>query len=326
MPVWARRHDRVGRPARDRPASSSTSRTGRYDDRPGTVLDAPRLSRPLTSGSNAACRVRHAGARDDHRRRTAAHRRPRHRRARRPGVARPRRPHAPTATALAQDLAAGAVTLYCGFDPTGGLAAPRAAWCRCWRCAASSSPATGRSRWRAEPPGSSATRAGAAPERQLHDRGGRRATGSKLLRAQMERFLTFDDGPTGAVLVDNLDWTAPMTRHRLPARRRQALPGQPDAGSRVGQRPARGRRAVVHRVQLPAAAVPGLRRALPPVRLHAAGRRQPTSGATSPRAWTYCAAWTRAHAHALTFPLITDAAGRSSARAPGAATSGSTRP
>ena len=32
-----------------------------------------------------------------------------------------------------------------------------------------------------------------------------------LIRAQMERFLSFDDGPSGAILADNLDWTAPMS-------------------------------------------------------------------------------------------------------------------
>jgi tyrosyl-tRNA synthetase len=32
-----------------------------------------------------------------------------------------------------------------------------------------------------------------------------------LIRAQMERFLSFDDGPTGAVLADNLEWTAPLS-------------------------------------------------------------------------------------------------------------------
>ncbi len=48
------------------------------------------------------------------------------------------------------------------------------------------------------------------------------------IRRQMERFLDFD-GPRGAVLVDNLEWTAPIERAGLPARRRPALPGQPDA-------------------------------------------------------------------------------------------------
>jgi tyrosyl-tRNA synthetase len=32
-----------------------------------------------------------------------------------------------------------------------------------------------------------------------------------LIKGQLERFLSFDDGPTGAVLADNLDWTAPVS-------------------------------------------------------------------------------------------------------------------
>jgi tyrosyl-tRNA synthetase len=32
-----------------------------------------------------------------------------------------------------------------------------------------------------------------------------------VIKRQMERFLSFDDGPTGAIMADNLDWTAPMS-------------------------------------------------------------------------------------------------------------------
>ena len=70
---------------------------------------------------------------------------------------------------------------------------------------------------------------------------------------------------------------------RLPARHRQALPGQPDAGARDRASPARvGDQ--LHGVQLRAAAVDGLPQPLPRPRRHAAARRVPTSGATSPAA------------------------------------------
>ena len=61
---------------------------------------------------------------------------------------------------------------------------------------------------------------------------------------------------------------------RLPARPRQALPGQPDAGQGGGVGPAelRGRHQL-HRVQLPDPAGQRLPRAVPPARRHAADRR-----------------------------------------------------
>ena len=61
----------------------------------------------------------------------------------------------------------------------------------------------------------------------------------------------------------------------LPARRRQALPGQPD-GQEGGHRGAAEQRRghLLHRVQLPAAAGARLPAALPRLRLHAADRRQ----------------------------------------------------
>ena len=60
--------------------------------------------------------------------------------------------------------------------------------------------------------------------------------------------------------------------HRLPARHRQALPGQPDAGPRRGAHPARGRDQL-HRVLLRAAPVDGLPQPLPRARRDAAVRR-----------------------------------------------------
>ena len=59
---------------------------------------------------------------------------------------------------------------------------------------------------------------------------------------------------------------------RVPARRRQALPGQQDAGPRGGEGPA-GDRHQLHRVQLPAPPGQRLLRAAPPARLPAPVRR-----------------------------------------------------
>ena len=69
---------------------------------------------------------------------------------------------------------------------------------------------------------------------------------------------------------------------RLPPRRRQALPGQPDAGPRRGPEPARGGHQL-HRVQLRAAAVDGLPGALPHPRRAPAVRWQRPVG--QPHRW-----------------------------------------
>ena len=67
----------------------------------------------------------------------------------------------------------------------------------------------------------------------------------------------------------------PAVRHRLPAGRRQALPGEPAAGQGSGQCPAQlGSGHQLHRVQLPTAAGQRLPGTAPPLRLHAADRRQ----------------------------------------------------
>ena len=61
---------------------------------------------------------------------------------------------------------------------------------------------------------------------------------------------------------------------RLPARRRQALPGEPDAGEGRRGRPAELRRGdLVHGVQLPDPPGHGLPGAVPALRVHAADRR-----------------------------------------------------
>ena len=111
--------------------------------------------------------------------------------------------------ALRADLAAGPVTLYCGFDPTAdslhvGSLVPLLALRRFQlaghRPIALAGGATG---FIGDPTGRSAERvlmtADVVAERV------------RLIRAQLERFLDFGDGPTDAVLADNLDWTAPMS-------------------------------------------------------------------------------------------------------------------
>jgi tyrosyl-tRNA synthetase len=110
--------------------------------------------------------------------------------------------------ALRRDLAAGPVTLYCGFDPTAdslhvGSLVPLLALRRFQlaghRPIALAGGATG---FIGDPSGRSAERvlmtADVVAERVAR------------IRIQLERFLDFD-GPAAAVLVDNLDWTAPMS-------------------------------------------------------------------------------------------------------------------
>jgi tyrosyl-tRNA synthetase len=110
--------------------------------------------------------------------------------------------------ALARDLVSGPLTLYCGFDPTAdslhvGSLVPLLALRRFQlaghRPVALAGGATG---FIGDPSGRAAERslmtADVVAER------------TKLLSEQMRRFLSFDDGPTGAVLADNLDWTAEL--------------------------------------------------------------------------------------------------------------------
>ena len=73
--------------------------------------------------------------------------------------------------------------------------------------------------------------------------------------------------------------------HRLAARHRQALPGQPDDRQGGGQRPPQQRRRhLLHRVQLPDPAGAGLPRAVPPPRLRPADRWQRPVGQPDRRA------------------------------------------
>jgi tyrosyl-tRNA synthetase len=111
--------------------------------------------------------------------------------------------------ALARDLAAGPMTLYSGFDPTAeslhvGNLVPLLTLRRFQlaghRPIALAGGATG---FIGDPSGRSA-------ERTLMDAATVAARVARI-RVQLERFLEFDDGATGALLVDNLDWTGPMT-------------------------------------------------------------------------------------------------------------------
>ncbi len=113
------------------------------------------------------------------------------------------------ATALRRELAAGPVTLYCGFDPTAdslhvGSLVPLLALRRFQlaghRPIALAGGATG---FIGDPSGRASERvlmtADVVAERV------------RRIRGQLERFLDFGDGPTGAVLADNLEWTAPLS-------------------------------------------------------------------------------------------------------------------
>lgn len=111
--------------------------------------------------------------------------------------------------ALARDLAAGPVTVYCGFDPTAdslhvGSLVPLLALRRFQlaghRPIALAGGATG---FIGDPTGRTTDRVMSSPE-EISAR-------VVLIKAQLARFLSFDDGPTGAVMADNLEWTAPMS-------------------------------------------------------------------------------------------------------------------
>jgi tyrosyl-tRNA synthetase len=110
--------------------------------------------------------------------------------------------------ALRRDLAAGPLTLYCGFDPTADslhlgnlvpLFALRRFQLAGHRPIALAGGATG---FIGDPTGRTAERVMMTAD-VVAERVGR-------IRRQMEAFLDFD-GPAAAVLVDNLEWTAPMS-------------------------------------------------------------------------------------------------------------------
>jgi tyrosyl-tRNA synthetase len=111
--------------------------------------------------------------------------------------------------ALARDLAAGVVTVYAGFDPTAdslhvGSLVPLLALRRFQLAGHRPIPlAGGATGFIGDPTGRTTDRVMMTQE-EISAR-------IVLIKAQLERFLSFDDGPTGAILADNLDWTAPMS-------------------------------------------------------------------------------------------------------------------
>ena len=110
--------------------------------------------------------------------------------------------------ALGRDLAAGPLTLYCGFDPTAdslhvGSLVPLLALRRFQLAGhkpiALAGGATG---FIGDPTGRTSERTMMTPDVV--------AERTRRLGEQMRRFLDFGAGPSGAVLVDNYDWTAPL--------------------------------------------------------------------------------------------------------------------
>lgn len=111
--------------------------------------------------------------------------------------------------ALRADLAVGPMSLYCGFDPTApslhlGSLVPMLALRRFQLCGhrpiVLAGGATGLI---GDPSGRSAERSLHPPE-VVADYVARQ-------QGQMERLFDFDGGPTGAVLVNNLEWTASLS-------------------------------------------------------------------------------------------------------------------
>ncbi|WP_119730756.1 tyrosine--tRNA ligase [Thermomonospora amylolytica] len=106
-------------------------------------------------------------------------------------------------------LAAGPVTLYCGFDPTAPslhlgnlmqILTLRRFQLAGHRPIGLVGGATGLI---GDPSGKTAERTLNSPEVV--------AGWVERIRGQVARFLDFDEGPTGALIVSNLDWTGPMT-------------------------------------------------------------------------------------------------------------------
>lgn len=110
--------------------------------------------------------------------------------------------------ALAAEAQRGPMTVYAGFDPTAaslhaGHLVPLLALRRFQR---------------AGPPPDRARRRGHRHDRGPRDVGERAlneadtvAEWTERIRGQLERFVDFDTSPTGAVVVNNLDWTAPLS-------------------------------------------------------------------------------------------------------------------
>ncbi len=209
--------------------------------------------------------------------------------------------------ALAKDLAAGVLTLYCGFDPTAdslhvGNLVPLFALRRFQlgghRPLALAGGATG---FIGDPSGRSS-------ERQLQT-ADVIAARVKVLQGQMQRFLDFGEGPTDARAVDNLEWTAGIS----------VLDFLRDVGKHFPVNQMLARESVSARLESGGLSFTEfsyqLLQSLDFVELHRRYGCTLQVGATDQ--WgnitaglDYLRRVDGAHAHALTFPLITDANGQ----------------
>lgn len=110
--------------------------------------------------------------------------------------------------ALAAEVSAGPITVYAGFDPTApslhaGNLVPLLALRRFQRAGHRPIVLAGGATGLIGDPRDSG-------ERTLNT-ADTVAEWSERIRGQLERFVDFDDSPTGAVVVNNLDWTAPLS-------------------------------------------------------------------------------------------------------------------
>ncbi|GAA3232108.1 tyrosine--tRNA ligase [Pseudonocardia petroleophila] len=110
--------------------------------------------------------------------------------------------------ALRRDLADGVLTLYAGFDPTGpslhaGHLVPLLTLRRFQQAGARPIVLAGGATGMIGDPRD-------VGERSMHSVETIRDWGTRI-RGQLERFVEFDDTPTGALVVNNLDWTGEQT-------------------------------------------------------------------------------------------------------------------
>ncbi len=106
-------------------------------------------------------------------------------------------------------LAGGGVPLYCGYDPTGvslhaGNLIPTMLLARLQRAGHKPIVVVGGATGMVGDP------SGKSDERQLLDEETLRAN-VEAIRGQLSRFLTFGDGPSDAVMVNNYDWLGPIS-------------------------------------------------------------------------------------------------------------------
>jgi tyrosyl-tRNA synthetase len=109
--------------------------------------------------------------------------------------------------ALRRDLAAGVLTLYCGFDPTApslhaGHLIPLLTLRRFQRAGARPIVLAGGATGQIGDPREVGERALQSADTV--------ADWARRIRGQLERFVDFDGSPTGAMIANNLDWTGPQ--------------------------------------------------------------------------------------------------------------------